>query len=84
MAKGAPNPSAAKLWLNFILSEEGQGIFAKGFVRPILPGVKLPPEVAGKFLPASDYDRAYDVDWVLAQKVQEDAAKMWGSRVLGE
>jgi len=40
--------------------------------------------VAGKFLPAADYDRAYDVDWVLAQKVQEDAAKMWGSRVLGE
>lgn len=84
MAKGAPNPNTAKLWLNFILSEEGQGIFAKGFVRPILPGVKLPPEVAGKFLPASEYERAYDVDWVLAQKVQEDAAKMWGRRVLGE
>ncbi len=40
--KGGPNPNAGKLWLNYILSSEGQGLFAKGFVRPILPGLRCP------------------------------------------
>ncbi len=82
--KGGPNPNAGKLWLNYILSEEGQGLFAKGFVRPILPGFKMPDEVASKFLPDEDYARAKDVDWVKAQVVQKDAATLWGSKVLGE
>lgn len=84
LVKGGPNPNAGKLWLNYVLSEEGQGLFAKGFVRPILPGFKMPREVADKFLPDADYARAKDVDWVKAQKVQKDAATLWGSKVLGE
>ncbi len=84
LVKGGPNPNAGKLWLNYILSSEGQGLFAKGFVRPILPGFEMPADVADKFLPASDYARAKDVDWVKAQKVQKEAAALWGSKVLGE
>ncbi|HOK20073.1 MAG TPA: extracellular solute-binding protein, partial [Thermosynergistes sp.] len=84
MVKGAPHPNAAKLWLNFIMSGEGQKIFAKGFVRPILTDVELPSEVVDKFLPASDYERAMDVDWVKAQQVQDKAAELWGSKVLGD
>lgn len=84
MAKGAPNPNSAKLWLNYILSDEGQQTFAKGFVRPIRDDVELPEEVADKFLPASEYEKAKNVDWVAAQKVQEKAAQMWGNKVLGE
>lgn len=84
MVKGGPNPNTAKLWLNFIMTDMGQGIFAKGFVRPSVPGVRLPGEVAAKFLPESDYARAKDVDWVKAQSVQKQAAQMWGSKVLGE
>lgn len=84
MVKGAPHPNAAKLWLNFIMSGEGQKIFAKGFVRPILTDVELPSEVVDKFLPASDYERAMDVDWVRAQQVQDKAAELWGSKVLGD
>lgn len=84
LVKGGPNPNAGKLWLNYILSEEGQGLFAKGFVRPILPGFTMPEEVSGKFLPDEEYARAKDVDWVKAQVVQKDAATLWGSKVLGE
>ena len=84
LVKGGPNPSSGKLWLNYILSSEGQGLFAKGYVRPILPGFRMPDEVASKFLPESDYARAKDVDWVKAQKVQKQAAALWGSKVLGE
>ena len=82
LVKGGPNPNAGKLWLNYILSSEGQGSLP-GFVRPILPGFKMPEDVADKFLPDSDYARAKDVDWVKAQQVQKrpptsGAAKCWG------
>ncbi|MCS7232891.1 MAG: extracellular solute-binding protein [Synergistetes bacterium] len=84
LVKGAPHPNAAKLWLNFIMSEAGQRIFAKGFTRPILPDIELPPEVKDKFLPKEDYARAIDVDWVKAHKVQKEAADMWAAEVLGQ
>ena len=40
LVKNGPNPNAGKLWLNFIMSEAGQGLFAQGFVRPSVPDVK--------------------------------------------
>ena len=55
-----PNPNAGKLWLNFIMTDFGQGIFAQGFVRPSVPGIKLPSEVADK-LPAAPQVRPLDV-----------------------
>ena len=55
-----PNPNAGKLWLNFIMTDFGQGIFAQGFVRPSVPGIKLPAEVADK-LPAAPQVRPLDV-----------------------
>lgn len=48
LVKNGPNPNAGKLWLNFIMSEAGQGLFAQGFVRPSVPDVKLSPEVQAK------------------------------------
>ncbi len=83
MVKGAPHPNSAKLWLNFIMSEEGQKIFAEGFVRPILD-VDYPETVKDKFLPASEYSRAKDIDWIKAQAVQAEAASLWAEMVLGE
>ena len=38
LVKNGPNPNAGKLWLNFIMSEAGQSLFAQGFVRPAVPG----------------------------------------------
>ncbi|MDR1622381.1 MAG: extracellular solute-binding protein [Synergistaceae bacterium] len=84
LVKGGPNPNTGKLWLNYIMSDEGQGLFAKGYVLPIIPGFQMPAEVADKFLPASDYERVKDVDWVKAAEVQTKLAGLWGSKVLGE
>ncbi|NLL36424.1 MAG: extracellular solute-binding protein [Fretibacterium sp.] len=84
LVKGGPNPNSGKLWLNYVLSDEGQGLFARGFVRPILPGFKIPADVADKFLPDEDYERARDLDWVKAAEVQSELAALWGSKVLGE
>ncbi|HLU73659.1 MAG TPA: ABC transporter substrate-binding protein [Nonomuraea sp.] len=32
--KAAPHPAAARLWQEFILSDEGQNLFQKGYARP--------------------------------------------------
>lgn len=40
--RNAPNPALAKLFIDFMLSEEGQRIYAEqNFEYPIVPGIKL-------------------------------------------
>ena len=71
LVEKGPNPNAGKLWLNFIMTEFGQGIFAQGFVRPSVPGVKLPDSVADK-LPAAPQVRPLDVLAAAAKKADVD------------
>lgn len=83
LVKGTPHPNAGKLWLSFIMSDEGQKIFAEGFVRPSVPGIELPAEVADKLLPAEAYKAAHNVDWIVAKQKLDEVKKMWGDMVLG-
>jgi len=71
LVEKGPNPNAGKLWLNFIMTDFGQGIFAQGFVRPSVPGVKLPADVADK-LPAAPQVRPLDVQAAAARKAEID------------
>jgi putative spermidine/putrescine transport system substrate-binding protein len=71
LVEKGPNPNAGKLWLNFIMTEYGQGIFAQGFVRPAVPGVKLPEAVADKLPPAPQV-RPLDVQAAAAKKAEID------------
>src|SRR6266540_101172 len=72
LVKNGPNPSAGKLWLNFIMTDVGQGIFAQGFVRPAVPGIKLPADIADK-LPAAPQVHPLDVQKAAAKKAEIDA-----------
>ncbi|HLW11234.1 MAG TPA: iron ABC transporter substrate-binding protein, partial [Casimicrobiaceae bacterium] len=71
LVKKAPHPNAGKLWLNMIMIDFGQGIFAQGFVRPSVPGVKLPEVVADKLPPAPQV-RPLDVKAAAAKKSEID------------
>jgi putative spermidine/putrescine transport system substrate-binding protein len=71
LVEKGPNPNAGKLWLNFMMTDFGQGIFAQGFVRPSVPGVKLPDSVADK-LPAAPQVHPLDVRAAAARKVEVD------------
>src|SRR6266550_3053552 len=66
LVEKGPNPDAGKLWLNFIMTDMGQGNFAQGFVRPSVPGVKLPDNVADK-LPSAPQVRPLDVKTAAAK-----------------
>ncbi len=80
MVKNGPNPSAAKLWLNYIMTDQGQATFAEGYVRPSVPGVKLSPEVAEK-MPEAPQIRPIDIVKATALKADIDAG--WSKAVLG-
>jgi putative spermidine/putrescine transport system substrate-binding protein len=71
LVEKAPHPDGGKLWLNFIMTDTGQGIFAQGYVRPSVPGVKLPDNVADK-LPAAPQVKPLDVKAAAAKKSEID------------
>jgi putative spermidine/putrescine transport system substrate-binding protein len=50
----APHPNAAKLAINYFLSDEGQVMLAQGYAHPSRD-VKLPADVEAKMLPKSAY-----------------------------
>ncbi len=81
LVKNGPNPNAGKLWLNFIMTDEGQKIFAEGYVRPSVPGVALPASVADK-MPAAPQIRPIDIAKAVAKKGEIDAG--WAKAVLGQ
>ncbi|WBU65375.1 ABC transporter substrate-binding protein [Paracoccus aerodenitrificans] len=79
LVANAPHAEAGKKALDYILSDEGQAIWTNAYLQPARP-VELPAEVAEKFLPASEYERAQSVDY--AEMEQAQAA--FGERYLSE
>ena len=60
ISKYAPNPNAAKLWQEFLYSDEVQLLFLKGYTHPAryadLAGPqKIPAALAAKLPPAAAY-----------------------------
>jgi len=47
LAKNAPNPHAAMLLIDFMLSKDGQQAFVAGDYFPANPAIEPPPELAG-------------------------------------
>ncbi|MDP9938270.1 ABC transporter substrate-binding protein [Ectopseudomonas alcaliphila] len=66
----APHRANAEKVLDFVLSDQGQALWANAYLRPVRP-VQMPAEVAARFLPASDYARAGVVDYQKMAAVQE-------------
>ena len=58
----APHAADAKKVLDFVLSDEGQTIWANAYLRPVR-NISMPKDVQARFLPASEYARAKTVDY---------------------
>lgn len=69
MVKGAPHRENAEEVLDYLLSDKGQLFWSSAYLRPALP-VEMPAEIAGRFVAASEYERARAVDWKAAQAAQ--------------
>ncbi len=59
----APHPNAAKLWMEYLYSDEGQVGWLKGYCHPIrfqdlVKNNKVPADVLAKLPPAAAYEKA--------------------------
>ncbi len=72
---GAPHPAAAKLWFDFVLSDEGQKIFVKSdYVISARGGFKSPVEG----VPAIDDIKTIPMDWLkLTEADLQKARNEW-------
>lgn len=70
LVANAPHEADAKKVLDFVLSDEGQAIWANAYLRPVRAAA-MPKEVQARFLPASDYARAKTVDYQKMATVQK-------------
>ncbi len=81
LVKNGPNPNAAKLWLNFIMSERGQQLFAEGFVTPSVPGTNIPAEVQARLV---KHDKSQLLDLTKASAQAAELQKGWARAALGQ
>ncbi|SDP14736.1 putative spermidine/putrescine transport system substrate-binding protein [Rhodoferax sp. OV413] len=66
----APHADNAHKVLDFVLSDEGQALWANAYLRPVR-ATAMPKEIQARFLPASEYARAKTVDYAKMAAVQK-------------
>ena len=82
----APHPNAAKLWLEYLYSDEGQVGWLKGYCHPIrfadlAKNGKIPADVLAKLPPAASYDAAVFPSLEEQGKAKEAITKNWDAVV---
>ncbi len=81
LVKGAPNPEGGKKLLDFVLSDEGQALFAQSYLRPIRQ-IAMDPKLAEGMLPASAYEKVMVPDYAKMRAVQEQFNERWKAEVV--
>jgi putative spermidine/putrescine transport system substrate-binding protein len=79
LVKNAPHQAEARKVLDFLLSDQGQAIWANAYLRPVRAAA-MSKEAESRFLPAAEYARAKSVDY---GKMAE-AQRKFGERYLAE
>lgn len=76
----APHEQNGKRVLDFVLSDQGQAIWANAYLRPVRESA-ISAEAQEKFLPATEYERAETVDYAHMAEVQRDFAERYQGEV---
>ena len=84
--KDAPHPFAARLWQEFLYSDEGQLLFLKGFAHParfqdIADRDAVPQDLLDKLPPAESYADIEFPTQEQSAKATETLAAEWGKAV---
>jgi putative spermidine/putrescine transport system substrate-binding protein len=85
----APHPYAARLWWEFVMSDEGQLLYLKGYAHPIryndmaARGV-IPADMAAKLPPAENYQKAFFATVAQLQAANKYITDNWRKVVYGE
>jgi putative spermidine/putrescine transport system substrate-binding protein len=85
----APHPYAARLWWEFVMSDEGQNLYLKGYAHPIRfndmakRGV-IPQEMLDKLPPAEAYEKAFFPTVQQLTETKTYITENWRRVVFGE
>ena len=82
----APHPSAAKLWMEYLYSDEGQLGWLKGYCHPIrfndlVKNGKVPQDMLDKLPPAAAYEAAVFPTLEEQAAAKEAITKQWDTVV---
>ena len=82
----APHPNAAKLWMEFLFSDELQLNFLAHYCHPtrfddLLKSGKIPPELLAKLPPAARYESAFLPSVEELSEAKNTIVKKWNSVV---
>jgi putative spermidine/putrescine transport system substrate-binding protein len=80
LVKNGPNQANARKVLDFLLSNEGQAIWANAYLRPVRASA-ISKEAQSRFLPASEYARARSVDYGKMAQVQRQFSERYLAEV---
>jgi putative spermidine/putrescine transport system substrate-binding protein len=81
--KYTKRPYAARLWIETVLSDEGQIAFARSGARPIRK-VKLPKDIEDGLLPDAQYDAAKPItNWKNMENISKNIGERWATEVVG-
>jgi len=88
ISKYAPNPSAAKLWQEFLYTDEVQLLFLKGYTHParytdLAKRDKIPASLAAKLPPAAAYANVKFATVTQISAAQTILQDQWGPKVAG-
>ena len=80
-------PNVAKLFMEFLFSDEGQLLYAEGGAQPIRASIrkKLSPEIKAKQIPAYQYRGVKPITaWKEMPAIVKDLGDRWATDVLGQ
>lgn len=82
------HPDTARLWEEFLYSDEGQLLYLEGFAHPVryndlVQKGKIPAALAAKLPPASSYAKAVFPTVAQLNRLSSVVQAQWGPKVLG-
>lgn len=81
--KTAPHPNAAKAFQDYLLSDEGQILYAKGYARPIRDNVVIPEDIAKNMVPKEQYAAARPIqDFAAWGETAKQIPDLWRNNVM--
>ncbi|GAB2650137.1 extracellular solute-binding protein [Prescottella soli] len=81
LVKNGPNPEGAKKWMDFLLSDTGQQLFAEFYVHPVRGS--MPEHIQSRIAPEAEYNAARNVDIAELAAVQGDFVKAYTAAISG-
>ena len=87
--KTAPHPYAARLWIEYIFSDEGQLFYLTGYAHParyqaLASAGKVPADLAAKLPPAAQYANVKSPTPAQLSAASNIVTQNWGTQVLGQ